>query len=162
LTRKKPTTWLIWNGRCQVDKLNYFFFFLHSFNDTFQVQATSTMNQSEIRGLSIWTEPTLIFSVMSYAFYKREFSSKTAYRKLGSHITLIVPAPVSANLISSFQVSKNNFGGRVIKEMFIHAAFLFFFRASYSIIADHMNPANSLATAVTALQGSLPLLTSLR
>jgi hypothetical protein len=93
---------------------------------------------------------------MSYAFYKREFSSKTAYRKLWSHITLIVPAPVSANLISSFQVSKNNFGGGLIKEIFSHAAFLFF-RASYSINADHMNPANSLATAVTALQGSLPL-----
>ena len=87
---------MIWNDRCQVDKLNYFFFFLHLFNDTFQVQATSTMNQSDIRGLSIWTEPTLIFSVMSYAFYKREFSSKTAYRNSGSHITLIVPAPVSA------------------------------------------------------------------
>jgi hypothetical protein len=56
------------------------------------------MNQSEIRGLSKWTEPTLIFSVVSYAFYKREFSSKTAYRKSRSHITLIVPAPVSANL----------------------------------------------------------------
>ena len=33
----------------------------------------------------------------------------------GSHITLIVPAPVSANLISIFQVSKNSFGGGVIK-----------------------------------------------
>jgi len=64
------------------------------------------------------TEPTLIFSVMSYAFYKREFSSKAAYRKPGSHITLIVPAPVSANPISSFQVSKNNFGGEVMKNNF--------------------------------------------
>lgn len=79
--------------------------------------------------------PTLIFSVMSYAFYKREFSIKAAYRKPGSHITLIVPAPVSANLISSFQVSKNNFGGRVMKNIFYHATFLFtffFLRASYS------------------------------
>jgi len=122
-TRKILTTLLIWNDRCQVDKLNYFFFFLHSFKGTFQVQATSTMNQSEIRGLSIWTEPTLIFSVMSYAFYKREFSNKAAYRKLGSHITLIVPAPVSANPISNFQVSKNNFGGRVIKEIFFSRCF---------------------------------------
>jgi hypothetical protein len=48
------------------------------------------------------------------------------------------------------------------RNIFYHAAFFLFFRASYSIIADHMNPANSLATAVTALQGSLPLLTSLR
>jgi len=55
---------------------------------------------------------------MSYAFYKREFSSEAAYRKVGSHITLIVPAPVSANPISSFQVSKNNFGGEVIKNNF--------------------------------------------
>ena len=51
---------------------------------------------------------------MSYAFYKREFNSKAAYRKDGSHITLIVPAPMSSNPISSFKVSKNNFGGRVM------------------------------------------------
>jgi len=93
---------------------------------------------------------------MSYAFYKREFSNKAAYRKAGSHITLIVPAPVSANPISNFQVSKNNFGGEVMKNNFYHATFLFF-RASYSTNADHMNPASSLATAVVALQGSLPL-----
>jgi hypothetical protein len=47
---------------------------------------------------------------MSYAFYKREFSSKA--------ITLIVPAPMSANPISSFQISKNNFGGEVVKNNF--------------------------------------------
>jgi len=101
---------------------------------------------------------------MSNAFYKREFNSRAAYRMPRSHITLIVPAPVSANPISSFQVSKNNFGGRVMKNIFYHATFLFtffFFRASYSTNADHMNPANSLATAVVALQGSLPRWTSL-
>jgi len=65
---------------------------------------------------------------MSYAFYKREFSSKTAYRKSGSHIALIVPAPVSANPISSFQVSKNNFGGRVIKEILLSRHFPLFSR----------------------------------
>jgi hypothetical protein len=75
----------------------------------------------------LWTEPTLIFSVMSYAFYKREFSSKTAYRKPGSHIALIVPAPVSANPISSFQVSKNNFGGGLIKEIFFVTPLFSFF-----------------------------------
>jgi hypothetical protein len=38
------------------------------------VQAASTMNQSDIRGLSrrAGTEPTLIFFVDSYAFYGRE------------------------------------------------------------------------------------------
>jgi hypothetical protein len=70
------------------------------------VQATSTMNQSDIRGLSLWTEPTLIFSVMSYAFYNREFSSVTAYRSFGSHIALIVPAPVSANPYFQFLTIK--------------------------------------------------------
>jgi hypothetical protein len=55
---------------------------------------------------------------MSYAFYKREFNSKAAYRNRGSHITLIVPAPVSANPISNFQVSKNSFGGAVMKNNF--------------------------------------------
>jgi len=53
--------------------------------------------------------PTLIFSVMSYAFYEREFNSKAAYRMGGSHVTLIVPAPVSANPISSFQVTSSAF-----------------------------------------------------
>jgi len=51
-----------------------------------------------------------------------------------------------------------------MKNIFYHATFLFtffFFRASYSTNADHMNPANSLATAVVALQGSLPRWTSL-
>ena len=43
-----------------------------------------------------------------------------------------------------------------------HATFLFCSRASYSTNAAHINPANSLATAVVALQGILPLLTSLR
>jgi len=55
---------------------------------------------------------------MSYAFYKREFNSKAAYRNPGSHIARIVPAPVSANPISNFQVSKNNFGGGVMKNNF--------------------------------------------
>jgi hypothetical protein len=50
---------------------------------------------------------------MSYAFYNLEFNSKAAYRMRMSHITLIVPAPVSANLIFNSQL-KNNFGGRVI------------------------------------------------
>ena len=134
---------------------------------------------------------------------------RRTYRKRGSHITLIVPAPVSANLILGFQLSKNNiklvcsktvWAGRQIwgtggkfsvrgpglflnsSEFFLciignrhvlpthysrkpssyHATFLFCFRASYSTNAAHMNPANSLATAVVALQGILPLLTSLR
>jgi hypothetical protein len=39
---------------------------------------------------------------MSCAFYKPEPGSKTAYRNPGSHITLIVPAPVGVNPISSF------------------------------------------------------------
>ena len=34
---------------------------------------------------------------MSYAFYNREFNSKAVYRMRRSHVTLIVPAPVSAN-----------------------------------------------------------------
>jgi hypothetical protein len=125
------------------------------------MQATSTMNQSDIRGLSLRTEPTLIFSVMSYAFYKREFSSRATYRNRRSHIALIVPAPLSANLNFLFLTIKEQLRRRGDKRnIFYHAAF-FFFRVSYSTNADHMNPANSLATAVTALQGSLPLLTSL-
>jgi len=55
---------------------------------------------------------------MSFAFYNREFNSKTVYRKSRSHITLIVPAPVSASLIANFQISKNNFGGGVMKNNF--------------------------------------------
>ena len=100
---------------------------------------------------------------MSYAFYKREFSSETAYRNNGSQIAPIVPAPVSVNPNLQFLTIKEQLRRRGDKRnIFYHAAFLFFFRASYSIIADHMNPVNSLATAVTALQGNLPLRTSLR
>jgi hypothetical protein len=64
---------------------------------------------------------------MSFAFYNREFNSNAVYRKSGSHITLVVPAPVSANLISNFQVSKNNFGGGAMKNNFpITPPFSFF------------------------------------
>jgi len=55
---------------------------------------------------------------MSFAFDNRQFNSKAAYRKGRSHIILIEPAPVSANPISNFQVSKNSFGGAVMKNNF--------------------------------------------
>jgi hypothetical protein len=45
------------------------------------------------------TEPTLIFSVVSLAFYNREFSGNAAYRIGCSQITHIVPAPVRVILI---------------------------------------------------------------
>jgi len=99
---------------------------------------------------------------MSYAFYKREFSSKAAYRNPGSHIILIVPAPVSANPISSFSSIKEQLRRSGDEKQFFDHATLLFFRGSYSTNADHMNPANSLATAVVALHGSLPRWTSLR
>jgi len=74
---------------------------------------------------------------MSYVFYKREFNSKAAYRRQGTHITLIVPAPVSAILIPSFQVSKNNFRGRVIKDIFLSRHFALF--ACLIFIRRHTN-----------------------
>ena len=57
---------------------------------------------------------------------------------------------------------KEQFRGRGMKNNFPNYAAFLFFLASYSINTDHINPANSLATATTALQGSLPRLTSLR
>jgi hypothetical protein len=55
-----------------------------------------------------------------------------------------VPAPVSTNLISSFQVSKYNFGGG-LKKKFLTLLSSSFAPHILSFIADHMNPANSLA-----------------
>jgi len=54
----------------------------------FKVQAASTMNQSDIRGLVRLRrpEPTVIFFVKSHAFYSREFGSKTAYHRGTPHI----------------------------------------------------------------------------
>ena len=59
----KQASGLIWNDLCQVI---LFVFILHFFL-TLQVQAASTMNQSDIRGLFrlIGTEPTVIFFVRS-------------------------------------------------------------------------------------------------
>ncbi len=51
--------------------LHYFIFLFL----TLKAWAASTMNQSEIRGLAFRPEPTLIFFVASFAFYRREFSS---------------------------------------------------------------------------------------
>ena len=79
------------------------------------------MNQSDIRRLAHFSGPelTVIFSVMSFAFYNREFHSKAMYRNFGSHVTRIVPARGSTSFIYNFYVSKNSFGGGVIKTMFL-------------------------------------------
>ena len=65
---------LIWNDLRQQVLLHIFCNFISSALQEISVQAASTMNQSDIRGLSrrIGTEPTLIFFVDSYAFYGRE------------------------------------------------------------------------------------------
>jgi len=86
------------------------------------------MNQSDIRGLSITDRADIDILRHELCFLQREFSSKTAYRKPRSHITLIVPTPVSANPISYFQVSKNSFGGGLIKEIFLSRRFSLFSR----------------------------------
>ena len=83
------------------------------------MQASSTMNQSDIRGLSLRDKTYVDILDQELCFLQIDFNRRTAYRDNVSHITLIVSAIASANHISSFQVSKNNFGGALIKEIFL-------------------------------------------
>ena len=127
--RKIRTTSLIWNDLCQAIIFDYFFSFLHFFKTLpgagdFDDESVwySWIRPPLADQSRHWYSPSWV-----YAFYKREFGSKAAYRMRRSHITLIVPAPVSANLISNFQVSKNNFGGGAMKNNFpITPPFSFF------------------------------------
>ena len=80
------------------------------------MQVASTMNQSDIRGLSIRTEPTLIFSVLSLAFYDREFSSIDAYRIGCSQITLYRACICLCHPYS--------FGGGLIEEKYFKPPYL--------------------------------------
>ena len=118
------------------------------------MQAASTMNQSDIRGLSLKIEPTLIFSVLSLAFYYREFSSIAAYRIGCSQITLYRACICLCHLYSQSKILRR----RADKRKIFQAAFLVF-RNSYSFITDQINPTSSLATDVIALHGILPLFT---
>ena len=118
------------------------------------MQAASTMNQSDIRGLSLKIEPTLIFSVLSLAFYYREFSSIAAYRIGCSQITLYRACICLCHLYSQSKILRRRADKRKISQ----AAF-FVFLNSYSLITDQINPTSSLATDVIALHGILPLFT---
>jgi hypothetical protein len=63
---------------------------------TLNAPAASTMNQSDIRGLAFQPEPTVIFSVASFAFYEREFSLfKTSLSHRMAASSFVVPALLS-------------------------------------------------------------------
>ncbi len=68
--------------------------------------AASTMNQSDIRGLSrrVGTEPTLIFFVASFAFYGHEFSpseTNLSYRMAASSSVVPTLSSIMKSLIKS-------------------------------------------------------------
>jgi hypothetical protein len=116
------------------------------------------MNQSDIRGLSLKAEPTLIFSVVSHAFYYREFSSNAAYRIGCSQITLYRACICLCHPYLQSTTLRRRADKRKKYLTYYQAAF-FVFLNSYSLKTDHKNPASSLATAVIALQGILPRFT---
>jgi hypothetical protein len=98
---------LIWNDLCQMLFLRYFIILFL----TLKAWAASTMNQSDIRGLAFRPEPTLIFFVASFAFYRREFSSsKTnlSHRGIASSflvptlLSIFIPQYKSSNLLMSY------------------------------------------------------------
>ena len=108
---------LIWNDLCQMLFLRYFIILFL----TLKAWAASTMNQSEIRGLAFRPEPTLIFFVVSFAFYGRGFSSsKTnlSHRMVASSflvptlLSIFIPQYKSSNLVMScnFTFLKSGFG----------------------------------------------------
>jgi hypothetical protein len=70
---------LIWNDILQVKYSTFYWSFLHILKNAL-VQATSTMHQSDIRGLvsTKRPEPTLICYVKSCAFYGREYRTNVA------------------------------------------------------------------------------------
>ena len=84
---------LIWNDLCQMLFLYFYSIFLFL---TLNARAASTMNQSDIRGLVFRPEPTVIFSVVSFAFYGHEFGSSEinlSYRVVAS--SFVVPTLLS-------------------------------------------------------------------
>ena len=131
--------------------ISYFFFW------RLMAWAASTMNQSDIRGLSwaIRTEPTVIFFVASFAFYEHEFSpfeTGLSYRMAASSFVV----PTLSSIIKHLR-------RRADKRKIDHQAASFvFFLAWYCVTANHMNPASSLATAIFALHAILPLFTRYR
>ena len=144
---------LIWNDLCQTLFLYFYSIFLFL---TLNARAASTMNQSDIRGLAFRPEPTVIFSVASFAFYGREFgSSKMNLSHRVAASSFVVPALLSINysLIKSYKQLRWR-----ADEKKSQAASFAFFLAWYCVTANHIKPANSLAIAIFALHGILPLL----
>ena len=152
---------LIWNDLCQEIIFGYSFYIFYISYRHFKVQAASTMNQSDIRGLVRQKRTRADINI-----FRRELLPSTvansvrcrrAYRIGWSHIALIVPAPVSIILILNLQISKElrRRPDEKDKNIIHHAAFLFFL-SSYSFNTAHINPASSLAIATVTLHGILP------
>ena len=71
------------------------------------------MNQSDIRGLSLRTEPTLIFFVASFAFYSHEFSpfeTNLSYRVAASSSVVPTLSSIIKSLIMINMLNKFSFG----------------------------------------------------
>jgi len=77
------------------------------------------MNHSDIRGLvrHRWTRADI--DILRRELLPSKVASSTAqavYRIGESHITPVVPAPVSVTLFSIFKYQKNSFGGGLMKK----------------------------------------------
>jgi hypothetical protein len=148
------------------------------------------MNQSDIRGLAFQPEPTVIFFVASVAFYRHEFSlseTNLSYRNVASRfvvptrLSIVTPESLVSNLNFNLSTQIPGFGWGVFEKnensspeaipfsffarsFFAknHAASFLSFRACHCVIIAQIKPANSLATAIFALQGIFPLLSKCR
>ncbi len=94
---------------------NVFFYFRFIIFLNLIAWAASTMNQSDIRGLSrcLGTEPTLIFFVASFAFYGHEFGpsqTNLSYRMAASSSVVPTLSSIIKSLLKINMLNKFSFG----------------------------------------------------
>ena len=118
------------------------------------------MNQSDIRGLSLRDSADIDILRHELCFLQTRVQQQSCLSQARVAYHSYRACTYECQSYFQFPNIKEQLRRRGDEKQFsYHATFLFiffFFRASYSTNADHMNPANSLATAVVALQGSLP------
>lgn len=124
------------------------------------MQAASTLNQSDIRGLVRHRQSRAYMQILRrdllYSMIMSSVCHRLTYRY--SFSTDLSYVPASANVISS-KLHSIKLRRRGIKD-YSYATRLAFL-ACISVIINHINPANSLAIATVATEGILPWLISL-
>ena len=112
---------LIWNDHSQVKIFNYFLFFSTFFLRHLKVQAASTMNQSDIRGLVCYQQTRAYSDILRrehIAFYNREFGPPQAGLSHSFYAYYSYRACTCQYLvlIQISNIKKSGFGGWVMKK----------------------------------------------